>query len=108
MQMSDWCSDVDSSDLDDEYVDPGARLRQRMIARAYQRRDRHIVPFAEVEHQLRRHAERVGDQPDRMAEGDLEQLRGAVLAHILAKALARRHPFVEAGGVDAVDRKSVL
>ena len=52
----------------DKDIDPGADLRQRMIAGADERGDRHAMPLAEFEHQLRRHAERVGDQANRMAE----------------------------------------
>jgi len=51
-----------------------ADLPQRVLPGADQRRDRHAMLLALIDHGLRRDAERVGDQPDRMAEGYLEQI----------------------------------
>ena len=73
---------------DDEDIDPGADLREGVIARADERGDGDIVALAEFEHQRRRHAERVGDQVDRVAEGDFEQLGRAVVGHVFAEAAA--------------------
>src|SRR3546814_3466136 len=71
-----------------------------MVARADQRGDGDIVALAELEHQRRRNAERVGDQLDRVAEGDFEQLRRAVFVHIVAEALARLRRGLEPRGID--------
>src|SRR3546814_10355873 len=71
-----------------------------MGARPDQRGDGDIVALAELEHQRRRNAERVGDQLDRVAEGDFEQLRRAVFVHIVAEALARLRRGLEPRGID--------
>ena len=91
----------------DEDIDAGAHLRQGVVARADERRDRHAVPLAEFEHQWRRNAERVGNQLDGMAKGDLEKLRGAILAHIVAEALPRLARIVEAARVDIIFAEQV-
>ena len=49
-----------------------------MLLGADQRRDGHAVFLAHVDHGPRRHAERVGDQPDRMPERDIEHLQRAL------------------------------
>ena len=85
----------------DKDIDPGADLRQRMIAGADERGNRHTMPFAEFEHQLWRYTERVGDQANRMAKRNFEQLRRAFFMHIVAEALPRFGRSVEARRIDA-------
>ncbi len=61
--------------LHHEDVDAGRDLAQRVLLGADEGGDRHAVLPAHLDHRLRRHAQRIGDQPDRMVEGDLEQLQ---------------------------------
>src|SRR3546814_1049431 len=79
-----------------------------MVARPDQRGDGDIVALAELEHQRRRNAERVGDQLDRVAEGDFEQLRRAVFVHIVAEALARLHRGLERSEEHTSDIQSLM
>ncbi|MGY4593978.1 hypothetical protein ACVWXL_001724 [Bradyrhizobium sp. GM22.5] len=54
---------------------PARDLAQRVLLGADQGRDRHAVLPAHLDHGLRRHAERIGDQADRVVERDLQQLQ---------------------------------
>ena len=64
--------------LHDQDIDAGRDLAQRMLLGADQRRDGNAVLLAHVDHRLRRHAKRVGDQPDRVTERRLEHLQRAL------------------------------
>ena len=58
--------------LHNEDIDPRRDLAQRMFLRADQRGDGHAVLLAQRDHRGRGDAQRVGDQPDGMAERDVE------------------------------------
>ena len=61
--------------LRDNYIDSRFDLAHRVFRRSDQRSDRHSMLMAHIDHGLRRHAERVGDQFDRMLKCSLEQLQ---------------------------------
>jgi len=67
----------------DKNVDAGLHLAHCMFTRAHQCSDRHIMFLAEVQHDLRRYAQRIGDQLDRVAETDFKAGGCAVIAQIL-------------------------
>jgi hypothetical protein len=64
--------------LRDQDIDTGCNLPQRVFLGADKSGDRHAMLAAHVDHRLRRHAERVRDQFDRMAEGDVEHVERAL------------------------------
>ena len=58
--------------LDDEDVDSGIDLTDGVFLGPYQGGDRNPARLSHFDHRRRRHAQRIGDQPDRMFEGRLE------------------------------------
>ena len=76
-------------------IDARLRLTHRMLGRAHQRRDRHAMLAAHLDHLLRRHAESVGDQFDRMTECNLDELERVLLLH-RERRIGRTHvPLLE-------------
>jgi hypothetical protein len=61
--------------LHDENIDAGRDLAERMLLGTDQCRHRHAVLLAHLDHRLRRHAQRIGDQPDRMPERRIEDFQ---------------------------------
>jgi hypothetical protein len=59
-------------------IDAGRDLTERMLLGADQCRDRHAVLLAHVDHRLRRYAQRVGDQADRVLERRIEDFQRAL------------------------------
>ena len=59
--------------LRNDDVDSGLGLANRVFLGADQRRHGHAAPLAFLDHRGRGDAQRIGDQPDRMAEGDFHQ-----------------------------------
>jgi hypothetical protein len=62
----------------DDQVDTSRDLLDRVFSGADQRRDRYAARPSGVDHVIRRHAQCVGDQLDRMAHRHLEQLPAGV------------------------------
>ena len=60
--------------LRDDDVHAGLHLADGVFAGTHQRRAGDFEAPSAFQHGRRRHAEGVGDQPDRMAEGDIHQL----------------------------------
>ena len=64
--------------LGHQNIDARCDLPQRMLLGTDERRDRDIMLSSHVDHLLRRHAESVRDQLDRMAKGDVEHVKRAL------------------------------
>ena len=64
--------------LHHENIDAGRDLAQRVFLGADQGRDRHAVLLAHLDHRLWRHAQRIGDQADRMPERGVENFQRAL------------------------------
>jgi hypothetical protein len=64
--------------LRDEQVDAGVDLLDRVLLGSDQRGDRDATLLARLDHVVRRHAERVGDQLDGMAHRHVQQRAAGV------------------------------